>query len=102
MHGRRARPLVHRNRRDHTRRLAGVVAAVAKLSARPPVLDGEVAIYDQGLRSRFDWLREPDPDAIATPPLLMMFDLLHQDGRKFTGRPPASNSPAEIRLFTLR
>jgi hypothetical protein len=28
------------------------------------VLDGEVAIYDQ-LRSRADWLREPDPDAVA-------------------------------------
>ena len=22
---------------------------------------GEVAVYDQELRSRFDWLREPDP-----------------------------------------
>ena len=29
--------------------------------------DGEVAIFDQQLRSRFEWLREPDPDAIATP-----------------------------------
>ena len=39
-------------------------------------LDGEVAIFDQQLRSRFDWLREPDQDAVATPPLLMVFDLL--------------------------
>ena len=45
------------------------------------------AIYDQQLRSRFDWLREPDPDAVATPPMFMVFDLLHQDGREFTGRP---------------
>jgi hypothetical protein len=29
------------------------------------VLDGEVAIYDEQLRSRFDWLREPDPTAVA-------------------------------------
>jgi bifunctional non-homologous end joining protein LigD len=57
------------------------------LSARPLVLDGELAIYDQELRSRFNWLREPDPDAIATPPMFMAFDLLHQDGREFTGRP---------------
>jgi hypothetical protein len=35
------------------------------------VLDGEVTIFDQQLRSRFDWLREPDPDAIATPPMFM-------------------------------
>jgi hypothetical protein len=35
------------NGRDHTRRFAGIVAAVAKLSARSLVLDGEVAIYDE-------------------------------------------------------
>jgi ATP-dependent DNA ligase len=49
---------------------------LSKLSARSLVLDGEVAIYDQQLRSRFDWLREPDPEAVATPPLFMAFDLL--------------------------
>jgi bifunctional non-homologous end joining protein LigD len=78
---------VSRNGRDHTRRFASVAAAVAKLAARALVLDGEVAIYDQQLRSRFDWLREPDADAVATPPILMAFDLLHQDGRELTGRP---------------
>jgi hypothetical protein len=36
--------------------------------------DGELAIHDQQLRSRFDWLREPDPAAVATPPLFMAFD----------------------------
>jgi ATP-dependent DNA ligase len=45
--------------RDHTRRFADVAAAVAKLSARTLVLDGEVAIYDNQLRSRFEWLRKP-------------------------------------------
>src|SRR6516165_6446985 len=79
--------LVSRNGRDHTRRFAGIAAAVAKLAARALVLDGEVAIYDQQLRSRFDWLREPDADAVATPPMFMAFDLLHQDGRELTGRP---------------
>jgi bifunctional non-homologous end joining protein LigD len=53
--------LVSRNGRDHTRRFAELASAVARLSARTLVLDGEVAIYDQQLRSRFDWLREPDP-----------------------------------------
>jgi bifunctional non-homologous end joining protein LigD len=79
--------LLSRNGRDHTRRFPGIAAAVAKLSARALVLDGEVAIYDQQLRSRFEWLREPDPDAVATPPVFMVFDLLHQDGRELTGRP---------------
>ena len=79
--------LVSRSGRDHTRRFAGIAAAVAKLSARSLVLDGEVAIYDEKLRSRFDWLREPDPNAVATPPLFMAFDLLHHDRRELTGRP---------------
>ena len=79
--------LVSRNGRDHTRSFAGIAAAVGKLSARSLVLDGEVAIYDQQLRSRFDWLREPDVDAVATPPMFMAFDLLHRDGRELTGRP---------------
>jgi len=78
--------LVSRNGRDHTRRFRDL-AEVSKLAARSPVLDGEVAIYDQKLRSRFDWLREPDPDVVATPPVFMAFDLLHHDRREITGRP---------------
>jgi bifunctional non-homologous end joining protein LigD len=53
--------LVSRNGHDHTRRFRDIEAAIKKLSARTMVLDGEVAIYDQQLRSRFDWLRKPDP-----------------------------------------
>jgi bifunctional non-homologous end joining protein LigD len=78
--------LVSRNGVDHTRRVRDLAATITKLSARPLVLDGEVAIDDQQLRSRFDWMREPDPDAVATPPLLMAFDLLYQDRRDLTGR----------------
>jgi bifunctional non-homologous end joining protein LigD len=79
--------LVSRNERDHTRRFLELAAAIAKLSARSLVLDGEVAIYDQQLRSRFDWLRDPDPDAVASPPLLMVFDLLYHERRGLTARP---------------
>jgi bifunctional non-homologous end joining protein LigD len=79
--------LVSRNGRDHTRRFADIAAAVAKLSPRSLVLDGEVAIYDQQLRSRFDWLREPDPEAVASPPLLMAFEILFWDRRDLTARP---------------
>jgi bifunctional non-homologous end joining protein LigD len=61
--------LVSRNGRDHTRRFADLAVAVAKLSARTLVLDGEVAIFDQQLRSRFDWLREPDRCGRHTPDL---------------------------------
>jgi len=80
--------LVSRNGRDHTRRFHDIAGAVSKLPARSPVLDGEIAIYDQQqLSSRFDWLREPDPDAVASPPLFMAFDLLYHDRRDLTGRP---------------
>jgi hypothetical protein len=41
------------------------------------VLDGGVAVYDQQLRSRFEWLREPGATAVATPPLYMTFDVLY-------------------------
>jgi bifunctional non-homologous end joining protein LigD len=79
--------LVSRNGRDHTRRFRDLAAAVAKLSARTLVLDGEVAIFDQQLRSRFEWLREHDPSAVASPPLFMALDLLYHDRRDLTGRP---------------
>src|SRR5262245_8843173 len=78
--------LISRNGRDHTRRFADLAAAVAKLFARTLVLDGELAIYDQQFRSRFDWLHEPDPDTVASPPLFMVFDVLCHDRRDLTGR----------------
>jgi hypothetical protein len=75
--GQRVR-LVSRQSVDPAQRFPEVAAAILKLSARTLVLDGEVAIYDEELRSRFDWLREPDPDAVATPPLFMVFDIVHR------------------------
>jgi len=37
-----------------------------------------VAIFGRQLRSRLYWRRDPDPEAVATPPLLMVFDLLYR------------------------
>jgi ATP-dependent DNA ligase len=56
---------------------------------RTLVLDGEVAIFDEQLRSRFDWLREPGRAAVASPPVYMAFDLLYRDGRDLSARPLA-------------
>jgi len=61
--------LVSRNGVDHTRRFHDIALAISKLSARTLVLDGEVAILDEQLRSRFAWLREPDRAAVASPPV---------------------------------
>src|SRR4029450_11111673 len=60
--------LESRNGVDHTRRFPDLAAAVAALPGRTLVLDGEVAIIDRQLQSRFDWLRDPDPEEVATPP----------------------------------
>jgi bifunctional non-homologous end joining protein LigD len=79
--------LVSRKGVDHTRRFKDVAAAVAKLSPGILVLDGEIAVFDQQLRSRFDWLRDPDPDAVASPPLMIAFDVLYCDGCDVTQQP---------------
>jgi bifunctional non-homologous end joining protein LigD len=78
--------LISRNGVDHSRRFRDVALAIVNLSARTLVLDGEVAIYDQQLRSRFGRLRHPDPDAVASPPLLMAFDAMYLDGRDLSHR----------------
>jgi ATP-dependent DNA ligase len=38
------------------------------------ILDGEVAVFDQDLQSRFEWLRRRQPIELGTPPILMAFD----------------------------
>src|SRR5215813_7080186 len=79
--------LVSRAGIDHGRRFRDIATAISKLSARTLVLDGEVAIFDEHLRSRFEWLREPDRAAVTSPPVYMAFDLLYRDGRDLTARP---------------
>jgi hypothetical protein len=62
-----ARPS-RRSRSSKTSFTSGAASSssVAKPSARSLVLDGEVAIYDQQLWSRFEWLRERDADTAAS------------------------------------
>ena len=72
--------LLSRNRVDHARRFRELAAAIAGLPVPTLVLDGEVAIFDEHLRSRFDLLRQTDPSVVATPPVLIAFDLLYRDG----------------------
>src|SRR5206468_10605921 len=79
--------LVSRNGVDHTRRYPDVAAAVARLRPSTLVLDGELAVFDAQLRSRFEWLREPDHAAVATPPVLIAFDVLYVNGRDISQRP---------------
>jgi bifunctional non-homologous end joining protein LigD len=75
-HGGRIR-LLSRNRVDHARRFRETAAAVvARLPVPPLVLDGEVAIFDEQLRSRFDLFQHS----------YIAFDLLYRDGSDLSPR----------------
>jgi len=71
--GHREVKLVGRNGRDHAARFPAIVEAIRALEGNL-ILDGEVAIYDRQLISRFEWLRHQAPPEVATPPLFIAFD----------------------------
>jgi bifunctional non-homologous end joining protein LigD len=73
--------LISRNGQDHTKGFPGIVAALRKLRIAQLILDGEVAIYDRQLVSRFEWLRHASPPELATPSLFMVFDCLQARGK---------------------
>ena len=79
--------LLSRKGLDHTRRFASLAKAISKLPSAELVLDGEVAVFDQRLVSRFDLLSEPEPDAVVTPPVYVAFDVLYANGQDLRGRP---------------
>jgi bifunctional non-homologous end joining protein LigD len=79
--------LISRQGVDHTARFREVAAAIAALRAPSLVLDGEVCVFDEDLVSQFHLLGRPDPDVIATPPVLMAFDVLHVHGLDVRGLP---------------
>ena len=47
--------LVSRNGRDHARRFGELAKAIAALPEATLILDGEAAIFDEQLISRFEW-----------------------------------------------
>ena len=73
--------LVSRQGRDHTKRFPDLVKSIRALAPETLILDGEVAIFDERLISRFDWMRHgKKPPGLATPPMFMAFDCLYVDG----------------------
>ena len=79
--------LISRNGVDHTARYPQLAAALDALPASSFVLDGELAVFDAQLRSRFDWLRDPPADEVATLPVFIAFDVLDIRGRDLTHQP---------------
>jgi bifunctional non-homologous end joining protein LigD len=60
---------------------------VVKLAPSTLVLDAELAVFDEQLRSRFEWLRHRQPPERSSPPVLIAFDLLYVRGRDVSRRP---------------
>ena len=58
--------LTSRNGLDHTKRLPELAKAVEELDAPSLILDGEIAIFDSHLISRFEWLRTRPKHEVAT------------------------------------
>jgi len=79
--------LVSREGKAFTPRFPELAKAVAGLGAESVILDTEVAVFDRQLISRFEWLRGRPEGDVATPPMLMAFDLLELDGEDQRTRP---------------
>ena len=79
--------LISRNGIQHTKRFPELVQALDSLSAEAFILDGEVAVYDRALISRFAWLRGRPKDEPATLPVYMVFDVLELGGKDLRKEP---------------
>ena len=90
--------LLSRNHRDHTQRFPALAAAIAALAPSTLILDGEVVVFDAQLISRFEWLRQRDPAAVATPPIYMVFDLLGSGPHNLRHEPLQTRRAALERL----
>jgi ATP-dependent DNA ligase len=62
--------LLSRNGRDHARRFDELARVILSLPETTLILDGEVAIFDEHLISRFEWLRHGARKSLSTPPHL--------------------------------
>jgi len=75
------------------------VAAVAALKPTSLILDGEVAVFDQELVSRFEWLRHLNHGDLSTPSMLMTFDLLQLGEKDYRPEPLKIRRKALERLL---
>jgi bifunctional non-homologous end joining protein LigD len=85
--------LISRNAVEHTGRFAELAAAIAKIKA-DVVLDGEVAVFDEKLVSRFHLLGGDDNGVVTTPPVFIAFDVLQVGSKDLRQRPLAERRRA--------
>ena len=74
--------LLSRNAKDYTARFADIAAAIAGMSARTLLFDGEVIALDRHGVSRFQLLQRG-----ASKPIYAVFDCLYKDGRDLRSDP---------------
>jgi bifunctional non-homologous end joining protein LigD len=80
--------LVSRQGVDHTARFPDTATAVASLSGRKLILDGEVCVFDRQLISQFHLIAdEQPPEEPRKPPVFIAFDLLHRGQRDLREQP---------------
>jgi bifunctional non-homologous end joining protein LigD len=90
--------LVSRQGRDHTKRFPDLVKSIRALAPETLILDGEVAIFDERLISRFEWMGHgKKPSGVATPPMFMAFDCLYADGVDLRSRELRARREALVR-----
>jgi bifunctional non-homologous end joining protein LigD len=90
--------LVSRKGLDQTARFPDVVKAIGSLPGDTLVLDGEVAVFDERLVSRFDLLSDPDPGVVVTPPVYVAFDVLYAGEQDLRPEPLTARREALERL----
>lgn len=86
--------LLSRNGNDRTATFAPIAAAVAKLSARTLLLDGEVVIFDSKWVSRFQLLQNSGAE-----PSYAVFDCLYLNGRDLRPKPLSERRGALDKLL---
>jgi bifunctional non-homologous end joining protein LigD len=73
--------LISRQGKDFTRRFPELVKALAGLKPKTFTFDGEVAVFDEDLVSRFEWLRGRPKGEPATHPVYICLDVLAGCGK---------------------
>ena len=91
--------LLSRNRLDWTEKLPAIAGAILALDCRNCVLDGELVVFDEHGRSRFDLLQKEFNLAEAQTVRYAVFDLLALNGDDMRDAPLLERKAALSRLL---
>ena len=89
-----------RGAQDWTRKLSGVAAAMRALPCKRCLMDGELVCLDAAGRSTFEGLQRAFGGDRQQDLMVMVFDLLHLDGKDLCSRPQLARKQALHELLT--